>query len=82
MGPGSQSCVRDNVRDNAGRRSPPIIICRAVLGFSRAVVILQRFHKLIILLTLPLRAVAVAVFALSPPFSLDVFLVSICAILL
>ena len=73
MGPGSQSCVRDNVRDNAGRQSPPIIICGAVLGFNRAVGILQRFHKPIILLTLPSRAVAVAVFAPSPPFFLDIF---------
>lgn len=75
MGPGSQSCVRDNVRDNLGQRSPPIIICGAVLvlGFSRAVVILQHFHKPIILLTLPLRAVAVAVFAPNPPFFLDIF---------
>lgn len=75
MGPGSQSYVRDNVRDNLGQWSPPIIICGAVLvlGFSRAVVILQRFHKPIILLTLPLRAVAVAVFAPSPPIFLDVF---------
>ena len=73
MAPGSQSCVRDNVRDNLGQRSPPIIIRRAVLGFSRAVVILQRFHKPIILLTLPLRAVAVAVFAPNPPFFLDIF---------
>lgn len=73
LGPGSQSCVRDIVRDNAGRRSPPIIICGAVLGFSRAVVILQRFHKQIILLTLPSCAVAVAVFAPNPPFFQDVF---------
>lgn len=70
---GPSPVLRDIVRDNAGRRSPPIIICGTVLGFSRAVIILQRFHKPIILLTLPSRAVAVAVFAPNPPFFQDVF---------